>query len=141
MAGSVIPSKQLHRAGTIEVLDTYLIDREIGYCTDDHCLYTKVDGVLVKCVEATPLTVTHSVSASGTVALAPNKNNALICTNSPTIAIAIGAGDGVVYHIQITGACTLALTGVTWGGDEITEVATGAEVSILNNVAVGVLYE
>ena len=141
MAGSTIPSKQLHRAGTIEVLDTYLIDREIGYCTDDHCLYTKVAGVLVKCVEATPLTVTHYVSASGTVALEPNKNNALICTNSPTIAIAIGAGDGVVYHIQITGACTLALTGVTWGGDEITEVATGAEVSILNNVAVGVLYE
>ena len=141
MAGSVIPSKQLHRAGTIEVLDTYLIDREIGYCRDDHCLYTKVDGVLVKCVEETPLTVTHNVSASGTVALAPNKNNALICTNSPTIAIAIGAGDGAVYHIQITGACTLALTGVTWGGDEITEVATGAEVSILNNVAVGVLYE
>ena len=29
----------------------------------------------------------------------------------------------------------MALTGVTWGGDEITEVATGAEVSILNNVA------
>jgi len=141
MAGSVIPSKQLHRAGTIEVLDTYLIDREIGYCTDDHCLYTKVDGVLVKCVDATPLTVTHYVSASGTVALVPNKNNALICTNSPTIAIAIGAGDGAVYHIQITGACTLALIGVTWGGDEITEVATGAEVSILNNVAVGVLYE
>ena len=141
MAGSTIPSKQLHRAGTIEVLDTYLIDREIGYCTDDHCLYTKVDGVLVKCVESTPLTVTHNVSASGTVVLTPNKNNALICTNSPTIAIAIGAGDGAVYHIQITGACTLALTGVTWGGDEITEVATGAEVSILNNVAVGVLYE
>lgn len=141
MAGSTIPSKQLHRAGTIEVLNTYLIDREIGYCTDDHCLYTKADGVLVKCVEETPLTVTHNVSASGTVVLAPNKNNALICTNSPTIAIAIGAGDGAVYHIQITGACTLALTGVTWGGDEITEVATGAEVSILNNVAVGVLYE
>ena len=141
MAGSTIPSKQLHRAGTIEVLDTYLIDREIGYCTDDHCLYTKVDGVLVKCVEETPLTVTHNVSASGTMSLVPNKNNALICTNIPTIAIAIGAGDGAIYHIQITGACTLALTGVTWGGDEITEVATGAEVSILNNVAVGVLYE
>lgn len=141
MAGSVIPSKQLHRAGTIEVLDTYLIDREIGYCTDDHCLYTKVDGVLVKCVEQTPLTVTHHVSASGTVSLEPNKNNALICTNSPTIAIAIGAGDVAVYHIQITGACTLALTGATWGGDEITAVVTGAEVSILNNVAVGVLYE
>ena len=141
MAGSTIPSKQLHRAGTIEVLDTYLIDREIGYCTDDHCLYTKVDGVLVKCVEETPLTVTHHVSSSGTVALESNKNNVLICTNSPTIAIAIGAGDGAVYHIQITGACTLALTGVTWGGDEITEVATGAEVSILNNIAVGVLYE
>ena len=141
MAGSTIPSKQLHRAGTIEVLDTYLIDREIGYCTDDHCLYTKVDGVLVKCVEQTPLTVTHPVSASGTVSLEPNKNNALICTNSPTIAIAIGAGDGAVYHIQITGACTLALTGVAWGGDEITTVVTGAEVSILNNVAVGVLYE
>lgn len=141
MTGSTIPSKQLHRAGTIEVLDTYLIDREIGYCTDDHCLYTKVDGVLVKCVEETPLTVTRYVSASGTMSLAPNKNNALICTNSPTIAIAIGAGDGAIYHIQITGACALALTGVTWGGDEITEVATGAEVSILNNVAVGVLYE
>lgn len=56
MTRAVIPSKQLHRAGTIEVLDTYLIDREIGYCTDDHCLYTKVDGVLVKCVEETPLT-------------------------------------------------------------------------------------
>lgn len=141
MTGSTIPSKQLHRAGTIEVLDTYLIDREIGYCTDDHCLYTKVDGVLVKCVEETPLTVTRYVSASGIVMLEPNKNNALICTNSPTIDIAIGAGDGAIYHIQITGACTLALTGVTWGGDEITAVATGAEVSILNNVAVGMLYE
>ena len=38
-------------------------------------------------------------------------------------------------------AFSLALTGVNWGGDEITTVGTGAEVSILNNIALGVLYE
>jgi len=43
---ATIPSKQLIWAGTKDVLQENLIDRELGFCTDDSQLYIKYDGTL-----------------------------------------------------------------------------------------------
>lgn len=77
------------------------------------------------------------------VVLTANRNNAISFegTSEQTATVAIEIEDAKPYHIQIVGACTLAITGVSWIGDEITSITTNAEISILNNVAVGVLYE
>ena len=48
MAGNIIPSKQLHRAGTLVELQALLSIREIGLCTDDDVVYIKnIEGELV----------------------------------------------------------------------------------------------
>lgn len=41
-----IPGKQLHRVGTIEELQAYLSNREIGLCTTDNLAYYKLNDVL-----------------------------------------------------------------------------------------------
>lgn len=41
-----IPSKQLHRSGTLEDLQANLSNREIGFCTTDHLAYYKLNGIL-----------------------------------------------------------------------------------------------
>lgn len=43
---STIPSKQLHRVGTLESLETHLSDREIGFDSVGGVGYIKLDGVL-----------------------------------------------------------------------------------------------
>ena len=77
------------------------------------------------------------------VVLTANRNNAIsfVGTSEETAIVSIEIEDAKPYHIQIEGACTLAITGVSWIGAEITSITTNAEISILNNVAVGVLYE
>ena len=77
------------------------------------------------------------------VVLTANRNNAIsfVETSEQTATVAIEIEDDKPYHIQVVGACTIALTGVSWGGDEITAVEAKAEINILNNVAIGVLYE
>jgi hypothetical protein len=77
------------------------------------------------------------------VVLTANRNNAIsfVGSSEETATVAIEIEDDKPYNIQIVGACTLAITGVSWIGDEITAITTNAEISILNNVAVGVLYE
>ena len=77
------------------------------------------------------------------VVLTANRNNAIsfVGSSEETATVAIEIDDNKPYHIQIEGACTLAITGVSWIGDEITAVAAKAEINILNKVAVGVLYE
>lgn len=44
-----IPSKQLHRAGSYEQLQSYLSEREIGINTTDHLAYFKFGGELYPC--------------------------------------------------------------------------------------------
>lgn len=41
-----IPSKQLHRSGTLEDLQANLSNREIGFCTTDHLAYYKLNDTL-----------------------------------------------------------------------------------------------
>lgn len=85
-------------------------------------------------------TTVSEITENTNVTLVAGQNRYLNCTNSPTILIEIA--DNNIYHLQINGSCTLALTGVSWGGgDEITAITTKAEISILNGIAVGVLYE
>ncbi len=84
-------------------------------------------------------TTVSEITESTTVTLVAGQNRYLNCTNSPTISVEIA--DNNVYHLQINGACTINLTGVSWSGDEITDITTKAEISILNGVAIGVLYE
>lgn len=84
-------------------------------------------------------TTVSEITEDTTVTLVAGHNRYLNCTNSPTISVEIA--DGNAYHLQINGSCTLALTGVSWSGDAITAITTKAEISILNGIAVGVLYE
>ena len=49
MARQKIPSKQLHRAGSYEQLQSYLSEREIGINTTDHLAYFKFGGELYPC--------------------------------------------------------------------------------------------
>lgn len=84
-------------------------------------------------------TTVSEITENTNVTLVAGQNRYLNCTNSPTISVEIT--DNNIYHLQINGSCTLALTGVSWGGDAITAITTKAEISILNGIAVGVLYE
>lgn len=84
-------------------------------------------------------TTVSEITEDTDVILVAGQNRYLNCTNSPTISVEIA--DNNIYHLQINGSCTLALTGVSWGGDAITAITTKAEISILNGIAVGVLYE
>lgn len=90
-------------------------------------------------VDSGVTTTVSEITENTNVELVAGQNRYLNCTNSPTISVEIA--DNNIYHIQINGSCTLALTGVSWGGDAITAVTTKAEISILNRIAVGVLYE
>ena len=84
-------------------------------------------------------TTVSEITENTTVTLVAGQNRYLNCTNDPTILVEIT--DNNVYHLQINGSCTINLTGVSWSGDEITDITTKAEISILNGIAVGVLYE
>jgi hypothetical protein len=77
------------------------------------------------------------------VVLTANRNNAIsfVGSSEETATVAIEIEDNKTYNIQIVGACTLAITGVEWWSDAVTDITNKAEISILNNVAVGVLYE
>ncbi len=84
-------------------------------------------------------TTVSEITENTTVTLVAGQNRYLTCTNTPAILVEIA--DNNAYHIQINGSCTLALTGVEWWGDAITAVAAKAEISVMNNVAIGVLYD
>ena len=77
------------------------------------------------------------------VVLTANHNNAIsFVESSEQIAtVAIEIEDNKSYNIQIVGACTLAITGVEWWGDEITDITNKAEINIMNGRAMGVLID
>ena len=77
------------------------------------------------------------------VVLTANHNNAIsFVESSEQIAtVAIEIEDNKSYNIQIVGACTLAITGVEWWGDEITDITNKSEINIVNGRAMGVLID
>ena len=77
------------------------------------------------------------------VVLTANRNNAIsfVETSEQTAIVAIEIEDDKPYNIQIVGACTLAITGVEWWGDAITDIAHKSEINIMNGRAIGVLID
>lgn len=77
------------------------------------------------------------------VVLTANHNNAISFEESSeeTAIVAIEIEDNKPYNIQIEGACTLAITGVEWWGDVITDITNKAEINIMNGRAIGVLID
>lgn len=77
------------------------------------------------------------------VVLTANRNNAIsfVGLSEQTATVAIEIEDDKPYHIQIVGACALALTGVEWWSDAITDITNKAEINIMNGRAIGVLID
>lgn len=77
------------------------------------------------------------------VVLTANRNNAIsfVGSSEQTATVAIEIEDDKPYHIQIEGACTLAITGIEWWGDAITDITNKSEINILNGRAIGVLID
>lgn len=77
------------------------------------------------------------------VVLTANRNNAIsfVGTSEQTAIVSIEIEDAKPYNIQIVGACTLAITGVEWWGDAITDITAKAEINIMNGRAMGVLID
>lgn len=77
------------------------------------------------------------------VVLTANHNNAIsfVESSEQTAIVAIEIEDDKPYNIQIVGACTLAITGVEWWGDAITDITNKAEINIMNSRAMGVLID
>jgi hypothetical protein len=77
------------------------------------------------------------------VVLTANRNNAISFEGSSeqTATVAIEIEDDKPYHIQIDGACTLAITGIEWWGDAITDITNKSEINIMNGRAIGVLID
>jgi hypothetical protein len=77
------------------------------------------------------------------VVLTANHNNAISFVESSehTAIVAIEIEDDKPYNIQIVGACTLAITGIEWWGDAITDITNKSEINILNGRAMGVLID
>ena len=77
------------------------------------------------------------------VVLTANHNNAIsfVESSEQTAIVAIEIEDDKPYNIQIEGACTLAITGVEWWGDAITDITNKSEINIMNGRAMGVLID
>jgi hypothetical protein len=77
------------------------------------------------------------------VVLTANHNNAISFegTSEQTAIVAIEIEDNKPYNIQIVGACTLAINGVEWWGDAITDITNKSEINIMNGRAMGVLID
>ena len=124
-----------------EIAVDYLINtKEYKIKLDDRVL-AKLDDETIEHI--LDLSTLDEENSTFNVVLTANRNNAIsfVETSEQTATVAIEIEDAKSYHIQIEGACTLAITGVEWWSDEITAITTNAEISILNNVAIGVLYE
>ena len=77
------------------------------------------------------------------VVLTANRNNAIsfVGTSEQIATVAIEIEDDKPYNIQIVGACTLAITGIEWWGDAITDITNKSEINIMNGRAIGVLID
>ena len=122
------------------VVDYFTDTKEYKIKLDDRII-AKLDDETVEHI--LDLSTLDEENSTFDVVLTANRNNAIsfVGSSEQTATVAIEIEDNKLYHIQIVGACTLALTGVEWWSDEITDITNKAEISILNNVAIGVLYE
>lgn len=77
------------------------------------------------------------------VVLTVNRNNAIsfIGSSEQTAIVSIEIEGVKSYHVQIDGACTLAITGIEWWGDAITDITNKSEINIMNGRAIGVLID
>ena len=89
------------------------------------------------------LTTLDEENTTFDVVLTVNHNNAIsfVGSSEQTAIVAIEIEDAKSYHIQIDGACTLAITGVEWWGDVITDITNKSEINIMNGRAIGVLID
>lgn len=124
-----------------EIVAEYFIDTKKYSIKLDDEIKEKLDDETIEHI--LDLSTLNEENSTFDVVLTANRNNAIsfVGSSEETATVAIEIDDNKPYHIQIEGACTLAITGVSWIGDEITAVAAKAEINILNKVAVGVLYE
>ena len=127
------------KEGEIAV-DYFINTKEYKIKLDDRALAKLNDETIEHILDLSTLDEENSTFD---VVLTANRNNAIsfVETSEQTATVAIEIEDAKSYHIQIEGACTLALTGVDWWSDAVTDITNKAEINILNNVAVGVLYE
>ena len=110
----------------------YVISSEIGVIEDGETIEHILD-----------LSTLAEENSTFDVVLTANRNNAIsfIGSSEQTAIVAIEIEDYKPYHIQIVGACTLAITGVEWWGDAITDITNKSEINILNGRAIGVLID
>ena len=130
--GYLVPAPPTNETGVV----LSWVDEETGFAWREESLGETIEHIL-------DLSTLDEENSTFNVVLTANHNNAIsfVGSSEETAIVAIEIEDNKPYHIQIVGACTLAITGVSWIGDEITAITTNAEISILNNIAVGVLYE
>src|SRR5690554_4091563 len=124
-----------------EIVVDYFIDTKEHTIKLDDRIIAKLDDETVEHI--LDLSTLDEENSTFDVVLTANRNNAIsfVETSEETATVAIEIEDNKLYNIQIVGACVLAITGVEWWSDVITDIANKAEINILNNVAVGVLYE
>lgn len=89
------------------------------------------------------LTTLDEENSTFNVVLTANHNNAIsfVGSSEQTAIVAIEIEGAKSYHVQIVGACTLAITGVEWWGDVITDITNKSEINIMNGRAIGVLID
>lgn len=89
------------------------------------------------------LTTLDEENSTFNVVLTANHNNAIsfVGSSEQTAIVAIEIEGAKSYHVQIVGACTLAITGVEWWGDAITDITNKSEINIMNGRAIGVLID
>ena len=124
-----------------EIAVEYFIDtKEYSIKLDDRVI-AKLDDETIEHI--LDLSTLDEENSTFNVVLTANRNNAIsfVETSEQTATVSIEIEDDKIYNIQIVGDCTLALTGVEWWSDVITDITNKAEINILNGRAIGVLID
>jgi S-ribosylhomocysteine lyase LuxS involved in autoinducer biosynthesis len=129
----------------------YVISSEIEVLIEESLSETIEHIIEVLIEESLSETIEHILDLSTlgeenttfNVVLTANRNNAISFEGSSeqTATVAIEIEDDKPYHIQIDGACTLAITGIEWWGYAITDITNKSEINIMNGRAIGVLID
>ena len=127
------------KEGEIAV-DYFINTKEYKIKLDDRVL-AKLDDETIEHI--LDLSTLDEENSTFNVVLTANRNNAIsfVETSEQTATVAIEIEDDKSYHIQIVGACTIALTGVEWWSDAVTDITNKAEINIMNGRAIGVLID
>jgi len=119
------------------VPDEEFIDDTISSAVQNlESLYETIEHIL-------DLSTLDAENTTFNVVLTANRNNAIsfVGTSEQIATVAIEIEDDKPYNIQIVGACTLAITGIEWWGDAITDITNKSEINIMNGRAIGVLID